>query len=203
MLTHCSCVSPGLTHWVRVMHKCISKIIIIGSDDGLSPGRHQAIIWTIAGIFSLGPLGTKFSGILIKIHTFSLQKNAFENVFWKMAAILSWPWCAKPSQCVGSTDCVPSHYWLHKNTWQLEPEALQSILFFADRLGDFHQNTKQPPEPQVAVGKTSVSPWMTFRKHFCYRKILYINITIWLLQTLSYTSCLVIWMDYFWMYISY
>ena len=36
--------SHYLTHWGRVTHICVSEIIIIGSDNGLSPGRHQAII---------------------------------------------------------------------------------------------------------------------------------------------------------------
>ena len=39
-----------LTHWGRMLHIYVSKLTIIGSDDGLSPGRHQAIIWTNAGI---------------------------------------------------------------------------------------------------------------------------------------------------------
>ena len=39
-----------LTHWGRLTHICVSKLTIIGSDNGLSPGRHQAIIWTNAGI---------------------------------------------------------------------------------------------------------------------------------------------------------
>ena len=34
----------------------------------------QAIIWTNAGILLIGPLGTNFSEILIKIYTFSLKK---------------------------------------------------------------------------------------------------------------------------------
>ena len=33
-----------LTHWGRVTHICVSKLIIIGSDNGLSPSRRQAII---------------------------------------------------------------------------------------------------------------------------------------------------------------
>ena len=33
-----------LSLWGRVMHMCISKLIIIGSDNGLLPGQHQAII---------------------------------------------------------------------------------------------------------------------------------------------------------------
>ena len=39
-----------LTHWDRVTHVCVSKLSIIGSDNGLSPYRRQAIIWTNAGI---------------------------------------------------------------------------------------------------------------------------------------------------------
>ena len=34
------------------------NLTIIGSDNGLSPGRRQAITWTNAGILLIGPLGT-------------------------------------------------------------------------------------------------------------------------------------------------
>ena len=64
----------GLTHWGRVTHKCVSKLTIIGSDNGLSPGPRQAIIWTNAGILLIGPLETNFSEILIEIYTFSFKK---------------------------------------------------------------------------------------------------------------------------------
>ena len=64
----------GLTHWGRVTHICVSKLTIIGSDNGLSPGRRQAIIWTNAGILLSGSLGTNFSEILIGIQTFSFNK---------------------------------------------------------------------------------------------------------------------------------
>ena len=63
-----------LTHWGRVTHIRVSKITINGSDNGLSPGRPQAIIWTNAGILLIRPLGTNFSEILIKILTFSFKK---------------------------------------------------------------------------------------------------------------------------------
>ena len=63
-----------LTHWDRVTHICVGKLTIIGSDNGLSPERRQAIIWTNAGILLIGPLGTNFSEILIEIQTFSLKK---------------------------------------------------------------------------------------------------------------------------------
>ena len=56
------------------MHICISKLTIIGSDNGLSPWRRQAIIWTNAWILLIGPLGTNFIEIFITIYTFSLKK---------------------------------------------------------------------------------------------------------------------------------
>ena len=63
-----------LTHWGRVTHICVSVLTTIGSDNDLSPGRRQAIIWTNAGILLIGPLGTNFSKISIKILIFSLKK---------------------------------------------------------------------------------------------------------------------------------
>ena len=63
-----------LTHWGRVTHICVSNFATIGSDNGLSPGRRQAIIWTNAVILLIEPLATNFSEILIGIHTFSFQK---------------------------------------------------------------------------------------------------------------------------------
>ena len=74
-------------------HICVSKLTIIGADNGLSSGRRQVIFWTNVGMLSIEPLGTNFIEILIEI-----QENAFEYVVWKMAAILSWP------QCVNGVD---------------------------------------------------------------------------------------------------
>ena len=49
-----------LTHWGRVTYICVSKLIIIGLDHGMSPDRRQAIIWTNAGILLIETLGTIF-----------------------------------------------------------------------------------------------------------------------------------------------
>ena len=70
-----------LTHWGRVTHICVSKLSIIGSDNGLSPDWRQAIIWTNAGILLIGTLGTNFNEILIEIHIFS-----FKNIDLKMSS---------------------------------------------------------------------------------------------------------------------
>ena len=79
-----------LTHWGRVTHTRVSKIISIGSDNALAPGRRQAIIWTNAGILLSGPLGMNFCEILIEINTFSFKKmhlNISSVKRWSF-----WPW---------------------------------------------------------------------------------------------------------------
>ena len=78
----------ALTHWGRVTHICVSKLTIIGSDNGLSPDRRQAIIWTNAGLLSIGPLRTNFSEILIEILTFS-----FEKIRLKVSSAKRRPFC--------------------------------------------------------------------------------------------------------------
>ena len=70
----------ALTHWGRVTYICVIKLTVIGYDNGLSPERRQAIIiWTNAGILLIGPLGTNFNEILIRIHTFSIKKMSLKT----------------------------------------------------------------------------------------------------------------------------
>ena len=78
----------NLTHWGRVTHRYVCNLIIIVSDNGLSPGQRRAIIWTNAGILWIYPLGTKFSEILIEIHIFS-----FKNMHLKMLSANWWSFC--------------------------------------------------------------------------------------------------------------
>ena len=77
-----------LTHWGRVTNICVGNLTIIGSDDGLSPGRRQAIIRTNAGILLIGPLGTNFSDILAEIITFS-----FKKMYLKVSSAQWRPFC--------------------------------------------------------------------------------------------------------------
>ena len=69
-------------------HLCISKLTSIASDNGLSPGRRQAVIWNNAGILLIRPLRTNFSEILIEIQTFSLKK-----ILLKMSSAKCTPFC--------------------------------------------------------------------------------------------------------------
>ena len=76
-------------------HICVSKLTTIGSDNSLSPGRRQSIIWTNVGISLIGPWGTHFYEIFIKMQQSSLQKCVCKCRL-KKAAILSRPQCVKP-----------------------------------------------------------------------------------------------------------
>ena len=85
----------------------------IGSDNGLSPIRHQAIIWSNSEILSVGPLGTNLSEILIKIQKIFIHENASEYVSF----VTRQPFCPGGDEL---TDCGPvkktwggelGHYW--------------------------------------------------------------------------------------------
>ena len=78
----------SITHWGRMTHICVSKLTIIGSDNGLSPERRQANIWINAGILLIGTLGTYFSEISIGIQTFS-----FKKMHLKMSSAKWRPFC--------------------------------------------------------------------------------------------------------------
>ena len=101
MIFHVSVTWP-LTHWGRMTHICVSKLTITGSDNGLSSGRHQAIIWDIVN----WNVVNKLQWNLKRNSYIFIQENAFENVVCEMAAILSRPQCVK---VCGLSWMVPSH----------------------------------------------------------------------------------------------
>ena len=73
------------THWGQVTHKCVNKPDIIG--------RHQAIIWTNAGILLIRTLRNKVQWNVKQNSYIFIQENIFENDVCGMAAILSRPQC--------------------------------------------------------------------------------------------------------------
>ena len=90
----CVCVTETInngcvfTHWGQVTHICITKLTIIGSDNGLLPGRCKAVIWTNDKILLIGPLGTNFNEILIEVYIFS-----FKKMHLKTSSRKWWPFC--------------------------------------------------------------------------------------------------------------
>ena len=123
----CSCKVPGHLQavWGKFIHgpstwninslrlSNVSKSTIIGSDNGLSPGRRQTIIWTNAGILFIKVLGTNFSVILIEIITFSFKKMCLKVSSAKWQAILPQPQCVKPmmiKESCGDCTCFTHPY---------------------------------------------------------------------------------------------
>ena len=98
-------VSWWLTHWGRVTHICVSKLTIIASDNGLSPGQRQATIWTNAGMLLIWPWWTNFSEILIRIQTFS-----FKKMHLKMSSAKWRPFC------------LGLNVITHTYIWQVSPQ---------------------------------------------------------------------------------
>ena len=97
----------------RVTHICVSKLSIIGSDNDLSPGRRQAINWTIVGILLIGSLGTNFNETFIEIHMFSFTKIHLKassgkwRPFYLGLNVLRWITQEAP----GARVCI-NHVWL-------------------------------------------------------------------------------------------
>ena len=87
----------SLTHWFRATHICVCNLTIIGSENGLSPGRCQAIIWTNAGMLLILPVWTNFSEILIAIHISSLKK-----IHLKLSSAKLWPSCIGINVLIGT-----------------------------------------------------------------------------------------------------
>ena len=102
-----------LTHWGRATHFCVGKLTIIGSDNDLSPGRRQAIIWTNAGILLIEPLGTNFSESLIGIQIFSFTKMRM-----KMSSVKWRPFC------IGLN--VLTHYFRWLNAKEANPQCTEA-----------------------------------------------------------------------------
>ena len=130
-------------------HICVSKEIIIGSDNGLSPCRRQASIWTNAGILLIGPLGTNFGEILIKIHTFSFTKMHLKmsgklRPFYLCLNVLNWsvilflaPCFTKPSATMVQSSAVITQ---SNGTWY----CIQTAVTEGEYKSEF-ESTKDTP----------------------------------------------------------
>ena len=129
-----------LTHWGRVTHICIGKLTIIDSDNGLSPGQRQAIIWTNAGILLIRPLGTNFSEILIGIQTFSFKKMYFKmsSAKWRRFCfglnVLMALYEQNPPVTLTKASCVESvsMLWHHVSARLYQPTGQDFILILTE-----------------------------------------------------------------------
>ena len=100
-----------LTLWGKMTHICVCNWTIIGSDNSLSPGRRQAVIWTIARMLLIRPLGTKLNWHSNRNSYPAVQENALGNVVRKMTANLFRPRCVNTMAGETSAHCVATIFW--------------------------------------------------------------------------------------------
>ena len=127
-------------------HICVGKLMRIDSDNGLSPGRRQVIIWTNAAILINGPLGTNLSEIVIEMQTFSLKKFVWKCRLRNIGHFVS--------ALIGQTRLV-------KGPWEsIYSVARGLIVGFAkvrsSEIGYYHD--------RIALKFDRASPWQHFSR---------------------------------------
>ena len=107
--------------------------VSIGSDNGMSPIRRQAIISTSARLLSIGPLGTNFSEIVVTNRTFSFKKMRLKMspTKWRPFIVKVWK------------EIIPrrNHWSAHSVVWDRTPtlriEAHILIIIVRISLGNW------------------------------------------------------------------
>ena len=101
----------NLNHLIIMLSEtyiCVSKLTIVGLDNGLSPGWRQTVIRTNAGIWLIKPLGTNFSEIVIEIPTCPFKKMRL-----KVSSAKWQPFCLGHS----SASRLRTSCWQYCNTY--------------------------------------------------------------------------------------
>ena len=151
-VTECEHCQIMLTHWGRVTNICVGNLTIIGSDNGLSPYRRQAIIWTNAGILLIGPLRT-FSEILIYIQTFS-----FKKMHLKMSSAKWRPFCLGLNVLNGG-GAEPLHQTKYKMPRSHTHQFARQISKWPH-----HSEIWQPSRQHFCQGSCQISEWYNHDK---------------------------------------
>ena len=115
-------------------HICVSKLTIIGSDNGLSPDRRQAIMWTNAGLLLIGPLGTNFSEILTEILT-----SSFKKMRLKVLSVKRQPF----GLCLNVLRSTVRHNFSPREPWNQDRGIRKGLyLWWQSNSGDLLSGTK-------------------------------------------------------------
>ena len=142
-------------------HICVGSLTIIGSDNGLSPVRRQATIWTNDGQLLIGPLGKNLSEILIEILIFSFKKKRL-----KVSSAKWWPFCHGPNVLSNPDSLLwESIMPLSCFLWRYACWLRRSLLWLI--VMDWLNNTTSPTQSVGCIGsyaggflKTIVFYWI-------------------------------------------
>ena len=170
-----------LTRWGWVMHICVGNLAIMVSDNGLLPGRHQAIIWTNDGISLISNLRNKLQwNLRSEFCTFSLRKRhlIMPSAEWR-------PFC-HGLNALKSLMFIGPHYngtWLHyyrltsnirciivnsqcdcwsiRCSWSIACRHCSNYIFILDLKPSFN-----------GLGKANKARWETFQFGYLVHLIL-------------------------------
>ena len=157
------------------MHICVSDLTSIGSDNGLSPGRRQAIIRINAGILLIRPLGTNFSEFLVEIITFS-----FKNMRLKVSSAKRRPFCLGLNELTGSdqhqTEPRNRVEWTLSNILDESSRCHWSKVI--DAIDDWLiTETRSPFDLRVFVWNTNSRQIRFHASHYLSDRSKYLNMT--------------------------
>ena len=153
----CRCQWVNLLIGARVTYIWVNKLTIIGTDNGLSPGRHHVIIWCNAGILLIGPLVKKFNEILIETHTFLSKK-----VHLKMSGKW-WPFCLSLNVSSGS------RWWYVSELMRMECHEdlshITGIMHSEPLLKWLHHHKGQKFRVLIFLLRDYTSKWIVQKSH--------------------------------------
>ena len=123
-----------LIYWGQVTHIWVDDSTIVGPDNGLPPGGHQAIIWTNAGIFLNRLRGTNFSETLTKLIHFFNSRKCIWKCRRKNGGLNAWCIAYCHSRVIDRTqqkeirDALLVLFQLGRNNW-LQVYTLQNTYY--------------------------------------------------------------------------
>ena len=146
--------------------------VIIDTGNGLSPNRWQAITWTNADILSIGPFGTNFKEVWIKIQYFS-----FNKIYSKVPFVKWQPFCSGLN-VLNAIWCVSVTWISPINQFNLKRDNYKSnhVIHGSQQPGDVNPGLKL----RLKYNSQTWSKWPTFCKqhfqmHFVERKLLHFD----------------------------
>ena len=138
--------------------------VSIGQDNGLSPGWHQTIILTNAGISLMRPLVINFSEILIKINVFWFEKMHLKMSFPKWC-IFIFHWCCLDSFLLLRHRALESYLlkvWGRNKMVNILQTTFSNVFSWDEivifRL-KFHQSLSNWPHGSTGSGNCVVPNW--------------------------------------------
>ena len=136
------------------------------TDNGFLPDRPQAIIWTNAGLLSIGPSGTNFSKIGIKMQPFSCKRMSL-----KISSSKRRPFCLGVNVLMGRHH-LPQHPVGHQCAASIRASSIRGNLIPLPHQSPqtprqdrgYSQNISRPDGMLYTINEMKYYPFMRISK---------------------------------------